>query len=109
MLRNRQPRVTTAFPVRIWGVDSNCRPFMQMATVTNVSDGGIQLNGVQCRLKAGEVVDVQYDDIKAEYLVIWAGQRNSASEGELGLRALPSQPCLWEAFLDQACEFVGQS
>src|SRR5581483_8653978 len=53
VFRNRPPRVTTAFPVRIWGVDTNCRPFMQMATVTNVSDGGIQLNGVQCRLTPG--------------------------------------------------------
>jgi len=86
MFRNRQPRVTTAFPVRIWGVDANCRPFMQMASITNVSDGGIQLNGVQCRLKPGEVVDVQYEDTKAEYLVVWAGQRGTACEGELGLQ-----------------------
>jgi len=90
-------------------VDTNCRPFMQMATVTNVSDGGIQLNGVQCRLTPGEVVDVQYNDTKAEFLVVWAGRRGSGCEGELGLQALPSQPCLWEPYLDQACEFVGQS
>jgi hypothetical protein len=109
MYRNREPRVTTAFPVRIWGLDANSRPFMQMATVTNVSDGGIQLNGVQCRLRAGEVVDVQYEHVKAEYLVVWAGTRGTPGEGELGLQTLPSQPCLWEAYLDQACEFVGQS
>lgn len=109
MFRNRQPRVTTAFPVRIWGVDANCRPFMQMASITNVSDSGIQLNGVQCRLQPGEVVDVQYENTRAEYLVVWAGQRGTACEGELGLQSLPSQPCLWEAYLDQACDFVGQS
>ncbi len=108
MHRNRPPRVTTAFPVRIWGLDVNCRPFAQIASVTNVSDGGIQLNGVRHRLRAGEVVDVKYNDTKAEFLVVWAGKRGTASEGELGLQALPSQPCLWEAYLDQACDFVGQ-
>ena len=90
-------------------MDANCRPFMQMATVTNVSDGGIKLIGVRCRLKAGEVVDVQYENTKAEYLVIWEGQRNTAAEGELGLQALPAQPYLWESYLSQACEFVAQS
>ncbi len=108
MYRSRQPRVTTAFPVRIWGLDVNCRPFAQIASVTNVSDGGILLNGVRPRLRAGEVVDVQYNNTKAEFLVIWAGQRGTASEGELGLQSLPSQPCLWEAYLDQACDFVAQ-
>jgi hypothetical protein len=108
MYRDRQARVTTAFPVRIWGLDANCRPFAQIASVTNVSDGGILLNGVRPRLRPGEVVDVQYNNTKAEFLVVWAGKRGTAEEGELGLRALPSQPCLWEAYLDQACEFVAQ-
>jgi hypothetical protein len=108
MYRDRQPRVTTAFPVRIWGLDVNCRPFAQIASVTNVSDGGILLNGVRHRLRAGEVIDVQYNDTKAEFLVVWAGQRGTTTEGELGLQALPSQPCLWEAYLDHATEFAAQ-
>jgi hypothetical protein len=105
MLQRCQPRVNTALPVRIWGVDANGRPFMQLATVRNISEQGILLDGVHTQLKAGEVVDLQYNDRKAEFLVVWTGQQR---RGEVGLFNLPSQPCLWDTYLDRACEVVAQ-
>lgn len=84
------------------------RPFAQIASVITISDGGVLLNGVRHRLRAGEVVDVQYNNIKAEFLVIWAGKRGTPSEGELGLQSLPSQPCLWESYLDEVSGPIAQ-
>ena len=108
MDRREQFRVTTALPVRIWGVDANSQAFMQLATVKNITESGALLEGVRCRLQPGEVVDLQYNQLKAEFLVVWAGRPGTRSEGELGLQALPSQPCIWDSFLDRASEFVGK-
>ena len=95
-------------PVRVWGVDANCRPFMQLASVLNISDGGALLDGLRCPLKPGEVVDVQYNNVKAEFLVVWAGKQGTSREGELGLQSLPSQPSIWDGYLDRACEMAGR-
>jgi hypothetical protein len=81
---------------------------MQLARVINISDGGALLEGVRCPLKPGEVVDLQYNSVKAEFLVVWAGKQGTRSEGELGLEALPEQPSIWDPFLNRACEFVGK-
>ena len=95
-------------PVRIWGVDAKCRPFMQLATVTNISESGASLHGLRCELKPGEVVDLQYNDIKAEFMVTWAGKLGTCREGELGLQTLPKQPCMWDSYINRACEMTGK-
>jgi hypothetical protein len=83
-------------------MDANSRPFMQLARVTNISENGAQLNGVRRPLLPGGIVDVQYNDERAEFVVVWAGA------GEVGLLNQPSQPRLWDPYLDRACEFVGK-
>ena len=93
-------------PVRIWGVDTNCRPFMQLATVRNISDSGALLEGMRAQLRVGEVVDVQYNHMRAEFMVVWTGKPGSYEEGELGLQTLPSQPSLWDSYVQRAAEFT---
>ena len=41
MDQRRKPRVDAMLPVRIWGVDSYSRPFMQLARVKNVSSAEV--------------------------------------------------------------------
>lgn len=108
MDRRQQPRIATAFPVRIWGIDANSHPFMQLATVRNVSDTGVLLDGLRVPLKAGGVIDLQYNGMKAEFVVVWAGRQGTREQGELGLQSLPAQPLLWDSCLDRACEFAAQ-
>ncbi len=81
---------------------------MQLAIVTNISENGIRLVGIKIPLKAGGVVDLQYNGVKAEFLVVWAGQNGTRKQGELGLQTLPAQPPLWDPCLDRACEFIGK-
>ncbi len=94
-------------PVRIWGVDANCRPFMQLATVRNISYNGALLEGMRSQLRPGEVVDLQYNQVRAEFMVVWAGKPGSYEQGELGLQTLPEQPSLWDSYLERAAEFMG--
>jgi len=95
MDRRRETRIDTALPVRIWGVDTFCRPFMQLASVRNISSLGAVLQNVRAQVKPGDILDVQYAGMKAQFRVVWAG-RPTIEAGELGLEQLPDEPYLWE-------------
>jgi hypothetical protein len=107
MDRRREPRVDAALPVRIWGVDSYCRPFMQLATVRNISSVGAVLAGVRSQIKPGEVLDVQYDGQHAQFRVVWSGRPGTLEAGEIGLAMLPEEPCIWDVNPARCAQFVG--
>lgn len=96
MDRRRETRVDTALPVRIWGVDSYCRPFMQLASVRNISSLGAVLQNVRSQIKPGEILDVQYDGQKAQFRVVWTGKAGTIEAGEVGLQRLPDEPYIWD-------------
>src|SRR5205807_10280336 len=104
----RRRRVGGLLPGRSWGIDANGLPVMRLATATNISENGALREGVRCPLRRGEVVDVQYNRMKAEFVVVWAGRAGTHHEGEIGLQSLPAQPCIWDAYLNRAYEFVGE-
>lgn len=95
MNAEREIEINTALPVRIWGVDSYDQPFMQLASVRNVSGIGIVLQNVRAQIKPGEVIDVQYDGQKAQFRVGWTGKPGSIEAGEIGLERLPEEPHIW--------------
>lgn len=107
MDRRRETRVDTALPVRIWGVDTHCRPFMQLATVRNISSLGAVLQNVRAQVKPGDIVDVQYDGVRAEFRVVWAGAPGTIEAGELGIERLPEEPYLWDVDPARCGQVVG--
>ena len=93
MDRRRNPRVAAHLPVRIWGVDAHDLPFMQLASVKNLSSTGAVIQGMRRQIKPGEILEVQFDEEKAQFRVIWTGaarhaQRRRTRLAEAGLRAL---------------------
>lgn len=96
MDREREMLVDTSLPVRIWGVDSYCQPFMQVASVCNMGSLGAVVKNIRSQVKPGEVLDVQYDGNKAQFRVIWAGKPGTIEAGELGLERLPEEPYIWD-------------
>jgi len=107
MDRRRDSRVDTALPVRIWGVDTYCRPFMQVASVRNISSLGAVLQNVRAHLKPGEILDVQYEGVKAQFRVVWTGRPGTIEAGELGLERLPEEPHLWNVDPARCGQVVG--
>lgn len=107
MDRRREMRVDAALPVRIWGVDSSCRPFMQLARVRNISSLGAVLQNVRSQVKPGEMLDVQYDGLKAQFRVIWAGRPGTMEAGEIGLERLPEEPYIWDIDPMRCAQFAG--
>src|SRR6202162_3343379 len=95
MDRRRSPRVGANLPVRVWGVDAHDLPFMQLATVKNLSGSGAVIHGLRRQIRPGEILEVQMDDEKAQFRVIWTGMPGSHAAGEIGLQRLASEPHLW--------------
>ena len=96
MDRRRSSRIETHLPVRIWGVDAKSRPFIQEATARNISRQGAVIQGLRAALTPGEVLEVQHDDVRAQFLVVWVGRPNTPREGEIGLQALVADPAIWD-------------
>lgn len=107
MDRRRETRVDVLLPVRIWGVDNHCCPFMQLARVRNISSAGAVIQGLRCQIKPGEIVDVQYEGSKAQFQVVWAGKLGTRNEGEIGIESLPEEPCIWDVNLHRCGQLVG--
>jgi hypothetical protein len=108
MDRRRNPRVAAHLPVRIWGVDAHDLPFMQLASVKNLSSTGAVIQGMRRQIKPGEILEVQFDEEKAQFRVIWTGGHGTHSAGELGLQRLASEPCLWGVALGCYSEMVAE-
>ncbi|MBZ5651502.1 MAG: PilZ domain-containing protein [Acidobacteriia bacterium] len=108
MDRRRNPRVTACLPVRIWGVDAHDLPFMQLASVKNLSSTGAVVQGMRRQIKPGEILEVQMDGEKAQFRVVWTGMQGTCSAGEIGLQRLASEPCLWGVALGCYSEMVAE-
>jgi hypothetical protein len=108
MDRRRSPRVGAHLPVRVWGVDAHDLPFMQLASVKNLSSTGAVIHGMCRQMRPGEILEVQMDNEKAQFRVIWTGMPGTSSAGEIGLQRLASEPCIWTIALGCYSEMVAQ-
>jgi PilZ domain-containing protein len=108
MDRRQNPRVTAHLPVRVWGVDAFDLPFIQLASVRNISSGGAVIQGIRRQILPGETLEVQLDESKAQFRVVWVGKPGTRREGEIGIANLPSEPSIWDVNLDRCSQFVGK-
>ena len=108
MDRRMETHIEMALPVRIWGVDSFARPFMQLASVCDLSSEGAVLRNVRARIRPGEVLDVQYGGQHAQFRVIWAGRPGTLGAGALGIERLPLEPHIWDVDLARCGQVVGK-
>jgi hypothetical protein len=86
MDRRKSPRISVQLPVDVWGLDAFGQAFTESAIITNMSSGGMVVEGVRHRLRPGEVVDVRMGRETAHFRVVWASEK-----GELGMQALTEQ------------------
>lgn len=107
MDRRTEPRIPAELPVRIWGIDGQSQPYSEFARVKNLSDGGAVLEGVRSKLKTGDCMDVQCGPYRAQFRIVWMGKLGSDQQGEVGLRRLPLEECIWDLNLEASCAFSG--
>jgi PilZ domain len=96
MDKRPETRVATVILVRVWGMDSEGRPFFQNANATNISSQGAMLMGISHLLKAGDVIGVQHGEKKARFKVVWVVDGGVARKIEVGVQILPDQQIPWQ-------------
>lgn len=83
MGRRRHERFKRELTVKIYGTDSLGQPFSQTASVVDVSERGLRLEGVRVFDRPGRSVLVERRGDKSLYRVIWVGA--GALAGHIGL------------------------
>jgi len=87
--RRQNPRISVQLPAQIWGLDAFGQAFTDSTMVVNMSATGVVLHRVSRRLRIGEVLDIQMENSKAQFRIIWIGANN-----EVGLQNLSSETFL---------------
>jgi hypothetical protein len=95
MEKRPETRVETQILVRVWGMDSDGRPFFQNVKAANVNSEGALLAGINHPLKVGDVVGVQYEERKARFKVIWVMDGGAARRIDIGIQVLHGQRTPW--------------
>ena len=60
------------------------------------SGRGATLQGVNAQLKPGDVLDLQYQGMKAQFRVVWLGKPGTDMQGEVGVENLSQEVQLWD-------------
>jgi hypothetical protein len=94
MDRRQSPRISVQLPVEVWGLDAFGQAFTDSAMVTNLSAGGIVVQGMRRRIKNGELLDVRMGSTTQQFRVIWIGEG-----GEVGMQSLTGQAFLPDSVL----------
>lgn len=86
MDRRRSPRISVQLPVELWGLDAAGQAFMESALITNMSSGGVVIQGLRRRMRMGEVLDIRMGCQTANFRVVWVNDK-----GDMGMQAITSQ------------------
>src|SRR5437588_4930341 len=89
-------------PVKVWGMGSEGKPFSTNALASELSSQGACLDGVTSIQSAGEIIAVQYANQKARFRVVWVAAADSPQAGQIGIKALEPEKCLWQQELPTA-------
>jgi hypothetical protein len=95
------PRVDTDLPVRVFGMDSNGKPFNQHVRARNISSSGALVSGVESQLKPGDVIGIQLEHNKARCRVVWVVDAGGIQKNQLGLQLMDGQECPWREALEK--------
>lgn len=92
----KSPRLQKNMRVRIFGLDSNGKPFSTTAETLDVSPTGARLAGVHQFEAPGETIGLEIKGKKGRFLVVWVGKRGTRAEGQIGIRSIESVAIVWE-------------
>ena len=90
-----QPHSPAVIPVRVFGMDADGRPFVQLATARNLTLEHAILERVEHRLAPGAVIGIQYEEHKTRVRVLWVCELDGARDTQLGIQLIDARQCPW--------------
>jgi hypothetical protein len=94
--RRREPRNLVELAVRIWGIDGTGSPFRLNVLARDYSTSGALLAGIECKLRSGDPITIQYRDQHARFRVVWVRDSRAA------VQKIAGQSCPWSEALSAA-------
>ncbi len=94
-VQTREPRIQVRLQFKIWGTDSDGKPFWETAFTRDVSRVGARLAPIARAVAADEIIGVQYLDRKCRCRVVWVGKAGTPEQGQIGIRCVDEADCPW--------------
>ena len=82
-------------PVQIWGMSPSGDAFIQQVHTVEVGAVGASIEGVTHELVCGEVIGLEYGNLRARFKVIQVGQKYTPEAGKAELRPLDRVHDFW--------------
>ena len=102
-----EKRIEAVYPIRLWGMDANGKPFIEAATTLNVSRSGALLKNAPRKISVGDIVGLRAGDQKCRFQVIWVGREGTLDAGYMGLKSVEQGKRIWNPKdLDQAADDI---
>jgi hypothetical protein len=87
--------------VAVYGMQGGCKPFLEHARLSHLSERGARLDGIEHHPVPGDIVGVEYKRCQATARIVWVCERGSLGT-EIGVQLLSSEPCPWQQDLGEA-------
>jgi hypothetical protein len=97
MAADSQIRVSVDLQIRVWGMNSDGRPFSLPARAVEIFSTGAIINKLECALDVGDVIGVQYQNKKARCRVVTAEDHGFLEKTRAELLLVEGQECPWLA------------
>jgi hypothetical protein len=94
--KRREPRMQARLQVRIAGNDASGRALLRMVPTRNISRQGALLEGIQGKLKLGEIIAITYKNSRARFQVTWVGDAGTERAGQIGVQTVEPEKCIWD-------------
>ena len=88
--------VASQITVRVWGIDSDGRPFFQNTTASHLTGDTAMVSGISHPLKAGDVIGIQFDFKKARFSVVAVTDSGVPRKINATVQLLPAQRSPWQ-------------
>jgi methyl-accepting chemotaxis protein len=99
-IERRDPRIRAALAVRLMATDIEGVAMDQDVMTTNVSRRGALLKGVRGQLQVGGRISLARPGKREEFQVEWAGEKNTADAGQIGVSAVDPSTSFWDDVLE---------
>ena len=96
--RRREERTDVTLPVQVYGKHANGFPFLPSARASNVSVSGARIEGTLERMRAGDVVGLNFNGKEAPFRVAWVLNNEGSNEGTImGIVSLDPHSRIWDS------------
>ncbi|HVI08721.1 MAG TPA: methyl-accepting chemotaxis protein [Candidatus Binatia bacterium] len=98
-IERAEERTTMSVRVRLTARNAAGRTVQQDVLTSNISGHGTQLKGVSIGLRRGDKISLSRGTRREEFLVVWSGDPNTPTEGQVGVSSVNENSSFWSDLL----------